>query len=40
MIPAAFEYYRPDTIADALKILEEHGDDARVMAGGHSLVPM
>ena len=40
MIPAAFDYYRPDTIAGVLEILEEHGDDARVMAGGHSLIPM
>ncbi len=40
MIPAAFEYYRPKDIAGVLSILEEHGDDARVMAGGHSLIPM
>ncbi|MEM9307724.1 MAG: xanthine dehydrogenase family protein subunit M [Pseudomonadota bacterium] len=40
MIPASFEYYRPDNIAGALAILKEHGDDARVMAGGHSLIPM
>ena len=40
MIPAAFDYYRPKNIAGALSILQEHGDDARVMAGGHSLIPM
>lgn len=40
MIPAAFEYHRPKDIAGVLSILEEHGDDARVMAGGHSLIPM
>ena len=40
MIPAAFDYYRPKDIAGALSILQEHGDDARVMAGGHSLIPM
>ncbi|MEO9575882.1 MAG: xanthine dehydrogenase family protein subunit M [Tateyamaria sp.] len=40
MIPAAFEYYRPKDIAGVLSILEEHGDDARAMAGGHSLIPM
>ncbi|MDG1183417.1 MAG: xanthine dehydrogenase family protein subunit M [Tateyamaria sp.] len=40
MIPASFEYYRPKDMADVLSILEEHGDDARVMAGGHSLIPM
>lgn len=40
MIPAAFEYYRPKDMAGVLSILEEQGDDARVMAGGHSLIPM
>ena len=40
MIPAEFEYYRPKDMAGVLAILEEHGDDARVMAGGHSLIPM
>lgn len=40
MIPAAFEYYRPKDMAGVLSLLTEHGDDARVMAGGHSLIPM
>ncbi|OAN73571.1 carbon monoxide dehydrogenase [Jannaschia sp. EhC01] len=40
MIPAAFDYYRPKDMDGVLSILEEHGDDARVMAGGHSLIPM
>ena len=40
MIPAAFEYYRPQDMEGVLAILSEHGDDARVMAGGHSLIPM
>ncbi|KEJ89036.1 FAD binding domain-containing protein [Sulfitobacter donghicola] len=40
MIPAEFEYYRPTDIAGVIAILEEHGDDARVIAGGHSLIPM
>ena len=40
MIPAAFQYYRPKDMAGVLAILAEHGDDARVMAGGHSLIPM
>lgn len=40
MIPAEFEYYRPKNMAEVLAVLEEHGDDARVMAGGHSLIPM
>lgn len=40
MIPAAFDYYRPKDIAGVLALLAEHGDTARVMAGGHSLIPM
>lgn len=40
MIPAAFEYHRPADISGALSILAEHGEDARVLAGGHSLIPM
>ena len=40
MIPSAFEYHRPSDIAGALSVLAEHGDDARVIAGGHSLIPM
>lgn len=40
MIPAAFEYYRPQDMQGVLALLQEHGDDARVMAGGHSLIPM
>jgi len=40
MIPAAFEYHRPQDMAGVLAVLAEHGDDARVMAGGHSLIPM
>lgn len=40
MIPAAFEYHRPQDMVGVLAVLAEHGDDARVMAGGHSLIPM
>lgn len=40
MIPASFTYHRPRDISAALKILTDHGDEARVLAGGHSLVPM
>lgn len=40
MIPAAFEYHRPKDLSDVFALLQEHGDDARVMAGGHSLIPM
>lgn len=40
MIPPAFEYHRPTDLASAIGILTEHGDEARVIAGGHSLIPM
>ena len=40
MIPARFEYYRPTDMAGAFAVLSEYGDDARVIAGGHSLIPM
>ena len=40
MIPAAFEYHRPTNMDDVIALLTKHGDDARVMAGGHSLIPM
>jgi carbon-monoxide dehydrogenase medium subunit len=39
MITAPFDYHRPSTLADALALLARHGDDARVLAGGHSLIP-
>src|SRR2546430_8756477 len=35
-----FAYARPASIAEAVALLQEHGDDARVLAGGQSLVPM
>ncbi|CCE07532.1 Carbon monoxide dehydrogenase medium chain (CO dehydrogenase subunit M) (CO-DH M) [Bradyrhizobium sp. STM 3843] len=40
MIPGPFSYYRPDSVADAVKLLASLGDEARPLAGGHSLVPM
>jgi carbon-monoxide dehydrogenase medium subunit len=40
MIPGQFSYHRPATVADAIKLLSSLGDDARPLAGGHSLVPM
>ncbi len=40
MIPAEFSYHRPDSKAEALKLLGQFGDDGRVLAGGHSLIPM
>jgi len=40
MKPRPFDYARPDTVEEALALLAEHGDDARILAGGQSLVPM
>ena len=40
MKPAAFEYHAPETVADVASLLAEHGDDAKVLAGGQSLVPL
>ena len=40
MIPGPFSYHRPTTLADAVKLLASLGDEARPLAGGHSLVPM
>src|SRR5260370_33867879 len=39
MIPAAFDYVRPSSLSEALDLLTRHGDDAKVLAGGHSLIP-
>ena len=40
MKPAPFEYHAPSKVADAVGLLSEHGDDAKALAGGQSLVPM
>jgi carbon-monoxide dehydrogenase medium subunit len=40
MIPGQFSYHRPASLADAVKLLSDLGEDARPLAGGHSLVPM
>jgi carbon-monoxide dehydrogenase medium subunit len=40
MIPGPFGYHRPATLADAVNLLATLGDEARPLAGGHSLVPM
>ena len=40
MYPASFEYHRADSVADALALMERYGDDAKVLAGGHSLLPV
>ena len=40
MIPAAFSYHRPRSVQEAVALLAELGDNGRVLAGGHSLIPM
>ena len=40
MIPREFEYHAPKTIPDALGLLKQFGDEAKLLAGGHSLLPM
>ena len=40
MIPPSFEYVRPTTISEAIALLEQHGEDAKVLSGGQSLIPM
>lgn len=40
MTPSAFEYMRPTSLAEAVRLLANHADDAKILAGGHSLVPM
>lgn len=39
MIPANFDYHVPSTVAEAIGLLAQHGDDCKVLAGGHSLIP-
>jgi carbon-monoxide dehydrogenase medium subunit len=40
MIPTAFEYHTATSVDEALHLLEQHGDDAKLLAGGHSLIPL
>jgi aerobic carbon-monoxide dehydrogenase medium subunit len=40
MIPPAFDYLRPTTIPEAIALLEQFGDDAKILSGGQSLIPM
>jgi carbon-monoxide dehydrogenase medium subunit len=40
MIPAAFEYERASSVDEAVGLLGQHGDDAKLLAGGHSLLPL
>jgi carbon-monoxide dehydrogenase medium subunit len=40
MLPSRFEYHRPDSLEEALQLLAEYGDEAKVLAGGQSLIPV
>src|SRR5499427_2359076 len=40
MIPPSFEYFRPKTIPEAIAFLQQYGDDAKILSGGQSLIPM
>ena len=40
MIPAAFEYFRPKAMGEAIALLQQHGDEAKILSGGQSLIPM
>ncbi len=40
MIPASFDYFRPKTIPEAIALLRQHGDAAKILSGGQSLIPM
>ncbi len=40
MIPASFDYHAPQTLEEAVALLQSHPDDAKVLSGGHSLLPL
>src|SRR5262249_42316693 len=40
MYPASFEFHRPGTVEEAVRLLGAHKDDAKLLAGGHSLIPL
>lgn len=40
MIPPSFEYLRPKTVPEAIALLQQHGDEAKILSGGQSLIPM
>ena len=40
MIPSAFKFYKPDNLQKAVALMADFGDEARVIAGGHSLIPV
>src|SRR5262249_61049581 len=40
MLPSRFEYHRPESLEEAYQLLGQYGDDAKVLAGGQSLIPV
>jgi aerobic carbon-monoxide dehydrogenase medium subunit len=40
MIPASFEYYKPSSVPEAIALLSQHGEEAKILSGGQSLIPM
>src|SRR5690349_12367804 len=40
MNPSSFDYFRPETVREAVALLEEHGENVKLLAGGHSLLPI
>ena len=40
MIPSAFSFYKPDSLQKAINLIADFGDEGRVIAGGHSLIPV
>ena len=40
MIPPSFEYLRPKTVPEAISMLQQHGEEAKILSGGQSLIPM
>jgi carbon-monoxide dehydrogenase medium subunit len=40
MIPGSFEYFAPSTVPEAIALLQQYGEEAKILAGGHSLIPL
>jgi len=40
MIPASFDYIAPQSLEEAVRALADHGEEAKLLAGGHSLLPL
>ena len=40
MIPAPFDYHAPKSLSEAIALLQRHGDQAKVLSGGQSLLPL